>query len=94
MDRQKSRERFGAASQCETERSGSPYVERRGQILAACDRIGGGIYNRSGAKYEQLERGRWLCKSHTKIGACKLMKKTDKMVRRGGLVLLQGIENM
>ncbi len=32
-----------------------PYTLREeGQILAACDRIGGGIYNRSGAKYEQL----------------------------------------
>lgn len=32
---------------------------RQSQILAACIQIGGGKYNRSGARYEQLRARRW-----------------------------------
>jgi site-specific recombinase XerD len=36
-----------------------PYtLQEESQILAACDKIGGGKYQRSGARYEQLRAGR------------------------------------
>ncbi len=46
-----------------------PYtLQEEDLILAACDRIGGGIYNRSGARYEQLRaRAMVLLLLHTAI---------------------------
>jgi integrase len=46
-----------------------PYTLReQSRILAACDQIGGGKYNRSGAHYEQLRaRGMVMLLSHTAL---------------------------
>jgi integrase len=46
-----------------------PYtLQEESQILAACDRIGGGKYNRSGARYEQLRaRGMIMLFRHTAL---------------------------
>ena len=46
-----------------------PYtLQEESQILAACDRIGGGKYNRSGARYEQLRaRAMVMLHRHTAL---------------------------
>ena len=56
-----------------------PYtLQEESQILAACDQIGGGKYNRSGARYEQLRaRAMIMLLRHTALrvsDACTLCK--------------------
>ncbi|MGP8247083.1 MAG: tyrosine-type recombinase/integrase [Bryobacteraceae bacterium] len=55
-----------------------PTLQEESEILAACDQIGGGKYNRSGARYEQLRaRGMIMLLRHTALrvsDVCTLRK--------------------
>jgi hypothetical protein len=64
-----------------------PYtLEDQSQILAACDHIGGGKYNRSGACYEQLRAGfaarDWVgCHQSHLTALANALDKTPAMLR-------------